>query len=111
MNKKLKLRTQLLTPAPLKHGPLKKPNIMVQTNKFRSLINLNIPEIKRIGQELLTSKPWTPPIGPNNTRYQGTPPKAAAKQSKTRTASTKHTITNMASLSSDISNFLNTLTK
>lgn len=71
-------------------------------NNFRSLINLDIASIKQIGQQLLTSKPWSKPIGPNKTQYQGTPPKRAAKQNARAPKSNITTI-------SDFQSFLNTL--
>lgn len=71
-------------------------------NKFRSLINLDITAIKQIGQELLTSKPWSPPIGRNKTRYQGTPPIAAKKQNRLSKTPKAATI-------ADFTSFINSL--
>ena len=83
------------------YRPTKKPNNMVHNN-FRSLINLDISAIKQIGQELLTSKPWSKPIGPNKTQYQGTPPQRAAKQNA---RAPKSLVTSI----SDLQSFLKTL--
>jgi len=107
MEKEQKFKNTLINPGLAQ--ATNKSNIMVQTDGFRSLMHLDIPEIKQIGQEMLTSKPWSPPIGPNKTRYQGTPPKAAKTQSRV-TNNTNNTNKKTKSISlSDISDFLKTL--
>lgn len=104
MEKEQKNKNTLINPGLAR--ATNKSNIMVQTDGFRSLMHLDIPEIKQIGQEMLTAKPWSPPIGPNKTRYQGTPPKAAKTQSRVTNNTNKKT----KSISlSDISDFLKTL--
>ena len=104
MKKEQKFKNTLINPGLAQ--ATNKSNIMVQTDGFRSLMHLDIPEIKQIGQEMLTAKPLSPPIGPNKTRYQGTPPKAAKTQSRVTNNINKKT----KSISlSDISDFLKTL--